>query len=211
MPERTARIGPHELQAEMKAMKRCFWPQQKRFRKQLVTEYVALGRYRVRTSLFGLLPRPLHANALKSCRLADFDLQPETPMTRSTTIDTRQSLYSWNFATEGLDDRNAFENAFKSHNEELEVDPFDPTFVLVAAPRVVVLFDGVRDGDDEYSAMEVVVTAEGTASLSFLDFMYRLHMLVHPYLVRADAVFFEGVVAEGVRDGAPLLRLVLGS
>lgn len=123
----------------------------------------------------------------------------------------QHSRYSWRFDQSGLDVRDAFVAAFLEYNEGREIDGAGD-FVLLSAPSAIVRFAGVpSEHAGEYEAMEVEVRDTLNEPLGFLDFMFRMHTLVHPFLIDADHVYFEGLTAVGCQHGVPVLEMRQGS
>ena len=126
-------------------------------------------------------------------------------------LDTRHKQYAWSFATPPLPDVRTFALALAQYNEDLGIElPLDD-FVLFPSPVAIVCFQGITPDGGGYDDMEVVVGAADGPSLSFFSFLYRLHSLIAPYLRDADDVFYEGLTAIAVRDGVPVVALILGS
>ena len=126
-------------------------------------------------------------------------------------LDPRHEQYAWSFATPPLPDLPTFAVALAQYNEDLGIElPLDD-FGLLHSPVAIVRFQGITPDGEGYDTMEVVVGAVDGPSLSFFSFMYCLHALIAPYLRHADDVFYEGLTVITMRDGVPVVALIMGS
>ena len=60
-------------------------------------------------------------------------------------------------------------------------------------------------------ALEVVVGTPDGPWFSFTPFLFRLHTVIATYLRDADHVFYERLTVVAVREGVPVLELIMGS
>jgi hypothetical protein len=125
-------------------------------------------------------------------------------------IDPRHDLYSWSFAADAPEQQDTFAAAFIDYNRAIGSDVPTEDFVLIDADSVIVRFMGVGE-DNEYEDRETVVRGRPGEPLRLWEFMHRLHLQIHGFLVDADHVFFEGLTVQGLRDGIPVLELSQGS
>ncbi len=126
-------------------------------------------------------------------------------------LDDRHRLYAWSFTEELYPTLAEFVAAFVAYNEDIGEQPPVEDFVLLPSSSVFITFDGVPKDASEYENLEVAVRSESGEPLRFLEFMYSLHTQVHPYLVDADHVFYEGLTFVRLRDDIPVFELIQGS
>lgn len=118
---------------------------------------------------------------------------------------------AWSFAAPMPPDLEAFTTALAEYNEELGTELPVDDFVVIQSPIAIVQFQGVTPDSDGYETIELEVGAAGGPPLSFIPFLYRVHVVAAPLLREADHVFYEALDVITLRGGVPVLALVMGS
>jgi hypothetical protein len=124
----------------------------------------------------------------------------------------------WSFREGGgepFDDAAEFDRRVRQYHLDITgEDAWDADEVVLAAPRVRILFEALEaPEDDEYADLAVDLDAADGAGFTATELLRKLHNAVAPRLVGADHVFFEGLFLahDEPVDGLPVYELMQGS
>ncbi len=127
---------------------------------------------------------------------------------------TKLSLnsFAWAFGKETYNDFSKFLQAFSEYNRDIcKMTLPLGDFLLTKSSSIVLLFDGVPEGADEYEELDAKLTSRDGKAMTFFEFMYLANNALFDYLKDADHVFYEGLEEDGATDGVPTFRLSQGS
>lgn len=85
-----------------------------------------------------------------------------------------------------------FRCAFVNYNLDISQAQVLDVPDYVTSPKVLLLYEGVPDGAEDYEELTTEVTNATGRNLSYFEFMFEVNNKVALNLTRADHVFYEG-------------------